>query len=288
MTTYLTERDVAILVDVWKYHYLNLPQIQALHFPSTKTAYRRLQQLVDGKYIKSFTAPSIAGRIFYLHKEGAEVVAAHMQVTIDNLKWHRPSSSPKDYFFLRHFLAINDFRVAVTRACQNCPLGLRGFIPEYVGETVGGNVKKYLRDSIFDIQNPRQSLSHTPDAAFALEKDGKVALFFLEIDRGTETVSDPAKGLLKGIVFYLNLWVNGKLQRYEQDFHYEFKNFHTLIITTSQRRLQNIREAVTKYPFPKLQAKRFLWGATEVTKENLFLPIWQSMDATDQTEYKIG
>jgi hypothetical protein len=260
MTNFLTERDVEILVDVWKYRYLNLPQIQALHFTSAKSAYRRLQQLCEGKYIKAFTAPSIAGRIFYLNKAGVEVVADHMQVTLDDLKWHRSSSTPKDYFFLRHFLAINDFRVALTLACQNSPLSLRGFIPEYVGEKVGGNVKKYLRDSIFDIQNPRHSLSHTPDAAFAIEKDGKAALFFVEIDQGSETVNDPTKGVMKAVVFYLNYWTAGKFTRYEEDFGREFKTFRTLFITNSPRRLAHMREAATTYQFPKKQAKRFVWG----------------------------
>jgi hypothetical protein len=60
--------------------------------------------------------------------------------------------------------------------------------------TKQGFVKKYIRDSV-------GKYSHTPDAVFALEKEGNAALFFLEIDRGIEVVSDPEKGLLKAVVF---------------------------------------------------------------------------------------
>ena len=107
-----------------------------------------------------------------------------MQVEFDDLAWHRSQRSPKDYYFLRHFLAINDFRISLTLACKTSELTLLGFIPEYVGEkTAQGYVKKYLRDKVCDIANARRYISHTPDAAFALEKEGKAALFFVEIDR---------------------------------------------------------------------------------------------------------
>jgi hypothetical protein len=58
-----------------------------------------------------------------------------------------------------------------------------------------------LRDNVCDVRRNTQQLSHTPDGAFALEKDGKAVLFFVEIDRGDEVVSDPNKGVLKSIVF---------------------------------------------------------------------------------------
>jgi hypothetical protein len=142
MQALITERDVAVLVDVYKYRYLSVSQIEALHFPSLQTAYRRLRALTAGNYLKSFTVPGIPERVFYLDKSGAEVVAGEMLVEQDALKWHRVSQSPKDYRFLRHFLAINDFRISLTLACQQNPITLLGFIPEYIGEkTTGGYVK---------------------------------------------------------------------------------------------------------------------------------------------------
>jgi hypothetical protein len=113
-------------------------------------------------------------------------------------------------------------------------------------------------------------------------------LFFVEIDRGIEVINDPSKGFLKAINFYLNYWSNQKFKRYEADFGVEFRTFRTLVVTGSQKRLQNMREAVTKYSFPNPQAKRFLWGATSVTGENIFTAVWQSFDITDTTMYAIG
>jgi hypothetical protein len=268
MNALLTDRDVAVLVDVYKYRYLSVSQIQALHFPSLQTAYRRLRALTGGKYLKSFTVPGISERVFYLDKYGAEVVAGEMQVDLDELKWHRAMQAPKDYYFLRHFLALNDFRITLTLACQSAPITLLGFIPEYIGEkTNQGHVKKYLRDHVCDVRSTTHQISHTPDGAFALEKNGKAALFFVEIDRGIETVNDPKKGVLKSIAFYLNYGVTGKFTRYEQDFERAFRVFRTLYITHSPRRLQHMREATTNYAFPNKQVKRFLWGATDVTQK---------------------
>src|SRR5687768_3530077 len=124
MRAKLTLRDVAILVSVYKYRYLSFSQISRLHFPSTKTAYRRLQTLTALGYLKAFTAPSIPERIFYLDKEGAEVVAGDMHVTVEDLQWYRYSKTPKDYYFLKHFLAINDFRILLTQACSDSPITL--------------------------------------------------------------------------------------------------------------------------------------------------------------------
>ena len=227
---------------------------------------------------------SIPERLFYLTTPGAKIVAAELQTEMEDLSWYRYAKTPKDYYFLRHFIGINDFRILLTTVCKERPVKLLGFIPEYIGEkTKQGYVKKYIRDSVKDY-------SHTPDAVFALEKEGNAALFFLEIDRGVEVVSDPEKGLLKAIVFYLNYWNSQKWQRYQKDFHREFKTFRTLVVTTSKERLQHIREAVTGLPFTPHHAKRFLWGTIQeqATPDWVFESIWNALDMNDQMLYQIG
>lgn len=185
MNPKLTSRDIAVILDVYKYRYLSVSQVERLHFPSKQTAWRRLQAITELGCLKAFTVPNILERIFYLDKKGAEVVAIELHVNIEDLEWHRHNRQPKDYYFLKHFLAINDFRILITQACQQTGIILLGFIPEYIGErTREGNVKKYIRDNVCDIENKRIAHSHTPDAVFALEKDGRPAPFFVEIDRG--------------------------------------------------------------------------------------------------------
>jgi Replication-relaxation len=284
MNAKLTSRDIAVLLDLYKYRYLSGSQIERLHFPSQQTMWRRIRALLDLHCIKAFTVPTLEERMFYLDKKGAEFVAIELQQDIQDLDWHRHTKQPKDYYFLKHFLAINDFRILITQACQKSSLTLLGFIPEYIGEqTKEGFVKKYIRDRVNDY-------SHTPDAVFALEKDGNAALFFVEIDRGGEVVSDPEKGLLKAVVFYLNYWCSQNWFRYQKDFAREFKTFRTLIITTSKERIQHLREATSKLSFRDSHAKRFLWGTiqSQATPDWIFESIWQSLDITDTNLHKIG
>ena len=283
MNLKLTERDIAVLLDIHTYRYLSGSQIERLHFCSKQTMWRRIRALLDLHCIKAFTVPTLEERMFYLDKKGAELIASALQQDMQDLDWHRHTKQPKDYYFLRHFLAMNDFRILITQACQKASLSLLGFIPEYIGEqTQEGFVKKYIRDRV-------NEYSHTPDAVFALEKDGKPALFFVEIDRGGEVVSDPEKGLLKAVVFYLHYWNSQKWQRYSKDFGKEFKTFRTLIITTSKERIHHLREATSTYPFDS-HPKRFLWGTiqSQATPDWIFEAIWQSLDRTDTNLHKIG
>jgi hypothetical protein len=281
-----------LILDIYKYRYLSLTQIQTLYFPSLRTVQRRTKALTLLGYIKAFRAPSISERIFYLDKKGADIVAIELHVEVEGLQWYRYTKAPKDYHFLKHFLAINDFRILITQACQKSPIQLVGFIPEYMGEkTVKGDVKKYIRDRVCDVRNQRLEYSHTPDAVFALGKNEKAELFFLEIDRGLEVVSDPERGVLKSVVFYLNYWVDGKYQRYSTDFgNMSFRNFRSLFIVPSSERLEHLREEVSRLPFAKPEAKRFLWGTTnsKLTRQTLFDPIWLSLDVNDSAYHKIG
>jgi DNA-binding Lrp family transcriptional regulator len=284
MNAKLTTRDISVILDVYKYRYLSGSQIEKLHFPSTQTMWRRIRALLDLGCLKSFTVPSIPERIFYLDKKGAEIAAIELSVDIADLGWQRHTRQPKDYYFLRHFLAINDFCILLTTASRKTDLTLLGFIPEYIGEqTKEGHVKKHIRDRVND-------LSHTPDAVFSLEKAGNAALFFLEIDRGGEVVADPEKGLLKAVVFYLHYWCSRNWLRYQKDFAREFKTFRTLIITTSKARVQHLREATGDYQFHDSHAKRFLWATTleQATKDWIFEAIWRSLDMHDQTLYRIS
>jgi len=287
----LTGRDIEVLMDLYKYRYLSVSQIQHLHFPSEQTAYRRIRALKGMSYLESFRVSNINEHICHLDKKGAEYVASELGVFVSDLKWYK-RREPKDYYFMRHFLKVNDFRIALTLAYRNSEIDLLGFIPEYYGEKQErGEIKKYIRDFVLDIKNQARKIYHTPDAVFSLEKNKKAALFFLEMDRGTETLTDPEKGFLKCIDFYLNYWTSGRYHRYEADFGCEpFKVFRALIVTTSEERLQNMRQAVSGLDFSPNLAKRFMWLATDdkIGSETIFGSIWQSADIEDENLYRIG
>lgn len=286
-----TSRDQDLLVDIYKHRFLSVSQIQRLHFPSPQTAYRRMRILQRQGYTESFTVASVSEAIVTLTSIGLQVVADALGVERTDLKWSGSTRNPRDSYFMRHFLAINDFRITLRQACLSSDTKLLGFIPDYYGEkTAKGGVQKYIRDAICDITANRQVVSHTPDGVFALERDGKAALFFVEIDRGTEAVADLEKGVLKSLRFYTKYLLDGKYQRYAADFGVpEFKGFRALYVTTNGERLTNIRQATVKLDAPQ-KAKRFHWVTTfdQLTEETIFTPIWLSCDPEDPVRYQIG
>ena len=245
----------------------------------------------DQDLVAGFVVPNIPEHVYYLSEQGAGEVAAQLGVGLEGLKWKEHSRAPKDYYFLRHFLKINDFRIALSQGSKDAGLEILGFIPEYVGNrTPEGGIAKYIKDFACDVQNGGEQLSHTPDAVFALQKNGVPALFFLEVDRGTEVVSDPQKGVLKACRFYLNYLVGGQYQRYGKDFGCQpFRGFRTLFVTSSEKRLSNMRQAVSALNFEG-KAKKFIWFVTEGApfRTTLFQAIWISGDAQDPTLYRIG
>ena len=286
----ITERDILVVLDVYKFRYLATYQVENLHFPSKQTANRRLRVLIEDGYIKGYNAPWIADRIFHLTPKGAEMVASALGIPTEQLPFRRISDAAKDYYFLRHFLQLNDFRIALQFAQKRqASISLLGFIPEYFGDNSSkGGVGKYIKDVVCDIKNPKVEIQFTPDAVFALEKSGTPVLFFLEIDRGTEVVGNPEKGVLKAINFYYNYFISKKYNRYAKDFKCgQFNGFRVLFVTTTETRLGNMRAAVKQ---ANHKETRFVWLTTadKIKPQTLFSEIWQAMDERDTNFYRIG
>jgi hypothetical protein len=286
-----TERDSQLLVDLYKHRFLTISQLQRLHFPSMQTAYRRMRVLAAQGHVSVFTVPGIEESIYTLTTQGLEAVAGALGVDREQLRRSVTKTKPGDYYFMRHFVAINDFIIVLKQACEGSSVELLGFIPDYYGEKTGqGRAAKYIRDVTCDISTARADLAHTPDGVFALSREGVSALFFLEIDRGTETVSDSERGVLKSLRFYTSYLLEGKYQRYAHDFGVsEFRGFRSLYVTTSATRLANIRKAAGDLPVPQ-KVKRFHWITTtdQLTQDTIFTPIWVSIDPTDESIYRIG
>jgi hypothetical protein len=289
----ITQRDIRVVHSIYKYKYLSASQVQRLHFPSETTRNRRLRRLIDEGLVEPFEILNIPERIFRISRDGARLVASRLGVDVDDLVWTPSMKMPKDYYFMRHFIKLNDVRITLELATEEAPVSLRGFIPEYYGKKESsGSVSKYVRDVTFDIVNPHEHIPHTPDAVFSLEKNGRPALFFLEADRGTETLSNKEKGVLKMVRFYLGYLAEGGYKGYSEDFKTEepFSSFRTLIVTTSRERIENMRSAASTLPHKAHRGLRALWCTTfdALSPETILDPIWVSLYNKDDQKYTIA
>lgn len=240
--------------------------------------------------VSSFNVANIDESIFMIAAKGLHTVASIIGVERDDLKWNEAPRKPRDYYFMRHFLAINDFRIILRKACAVTNIQLLGFIPDYYGERNENNVvAKYVKDIVLDMPASKEPVSHAPDGVFGLECNGKTALMFLEVDRGTEVLTDAKTGVLKALRFYSAYLLDGKYQRFAKDFNVpSFKGFRMLMITTNSERIQNIRSACDALHVPD-KAKQFLWLASmeDISEKTLFAKVWRSVDSRDVTLYGI-
>ena len=289
--TVLTVRDTELLLSLYKYRLLSVAQVERLFFPSTQTARRRIRILAADGYVSTFRAPGVPDRIAHLAPRGLAVVAVSMGASAADLGSAR--TQPKDHYFLRHALAATDFRIAVALACSRHPdVSLRGFLDDRVVEkTERGLLRRYLRDVTADIRAPEVKVGHTPDGVFALAHCDSTALFFVEVDRGTESVANHEHGFAKTLRFYLNYLVGGGYTRYEQEFGVmsPFSTVRVLVLTSSRRRLENIRSVGAGLRFEPARALSFIWLAElgAVTTETVFSTPWVSLDPGYTNTYRI-
>ncbi|HTP24987.1 MAG TPA: replication-relaxation family protein [Anaeromyxobacteraceae bacterium] len=284
----LTPRDTEVLGSLAEYRYLTVSQLERLHFASAQTARRRLRLLAQAELLKLIEVATIPERVAALTSSGAESLAAHTGTSAE-----ATNGRAQNPLFLQHHLAAAEFRVRLAAACRaRTELKLAGYLPEHLTRPAkNGQPSKYLRDDV-PPSGGDALLAHTPDGVFALERAGQLALFFLEIDCGTEVLGSPDHGVGKLVRFYLRYLVSGRFQRYRTDFgaSADFRGFRTLLVTTSAQRLENIRQRCGRIAFDPPAAKRFVWLATEdlLTEGDPLTSRWVSLDPTDSAAYTIA
>ena len=164
---------------------------------------------------------------------------------------------------MRHLIQLNGVRIALELATEDGAAKLRGFIPVYYGKKEQGKAPvKYVCDVTFDIQDPQEHIPHTPGAVFSLEKGGRPALFFLEVDRGTEALSSTQKGVLKMLRFYISHLAEGSFAGYSDDFKTKepFSSFRALIVTSSRERIENMRAVASSLPAAMRPGLKACWA----------------------------
>lgn len=192
--TVITPRDTEVLASLAEYRYLTVSQIERLHFPSAQTARRRLRLLAKVDVMRLIEVATIPERVAALTIGGAEAPSSNSGHSA------QPAGGrPQNPIFLQHHLAAAEFRIRLSAGCaKRTDHRLAGFLPEHLMRPRGnGQPTKYLRDEVPPLGG-EASLWHTPDGVFGLQRSGQLALFFLEVDRGTEREGSEARCLACG------------------------------------------------------------------------------------------
>lgn len=262
----LKDRDREIIKAVNTCRVLETRHIQDLFFGSPKPCYGRLKKLYENGFLerhyltKIAAAPAASTLLYSLTKLGAEVLAATYAYTSEDL--HFASKTLLNPEKLPHTMAINDFWVAVNKATHGQE-GVR--VVEWIDELTFRADPDYVYVKGAGGRRKRKPL--LPDGYLVLRTPQGTARFFVELDRGTEGLTQ----FRSQIEVYTEYMVSG---RYQQRF--KSTSLRILVVSTStQRRLDNLKKAVEQAG----GGERYLFGCFKPPYPPALLnaPLWQKL-----------
>jgi len=268
----ITDRDLKILRAVADFRLLSCEQIERLIFTKSEKDEKkktrcpaRLRQMFDTGFLGRVRWPLHAitlPMVYHLESEAADFLALKLKIDRDQIKIpteteKRPAIS-RSYLFLRHTLAVNDFRIDVTLACERKDPELLTWLNEY---QLGRDYAEIT------YQEKRQKQAVQPDGYFVFKAGERQFHFFLEMDMETT----PSKR-----------WAPKVLALYEYRFRGKYtekfgtRSLRVLCVTPSGSRKELLVER-TKEVIPERWQPLF-WFTTqdEVRVDSVLIaPIWE-------------
>ena len=231
--------DIATLKSLAEYRALTLPQLTALHFSGKKAAGRRLGQFVQENLVESIPrgpgrAPGRPESVFSLANAGIERLRD--EGILRHSAPYEGVNAEQLLPCLDHQLLTNWFRIhlAQTEKLHRC-LTIRFLAPTspFVGD--GSDDRPRVRDAVLAGEAPGKPAHFTPDGVFSIacKKQDKALLFFLEVDRGTESRASLQRGpgdVRQKVLNYQTYFRQGGYKRYEATLEGSFNGFRLLIL----------------------------------------------------------
>jgi hypothetical protein len=244
------------------YRFLNTYQILAMQPRGLRNLRRRLQYLFHAGLVDrpprqhDFLQPP--GPVVYgLGNKGAEVLARALDVERCKVDWqtkNRESGLP----YIEHTLMISRFRSTLSLA---------------LGSIKDANITNWQQGPQLkaEVKVKGQRLAIIPDGFFAIQQKGQYHHFFLEADRSTMTT----KRYLRKLRAYWLWWKTGGHQR-----KFNIPRFRVLTLTTSEKRMENLRNLARQADDGKRGSPMFLFACEKSFRiedpATILNPIWQT------------
>lgn len=224
----LTGRDGAILEAIHAFDgMLADHQIKKLFFQGKRQMQHRMSLLFHNGYVARpdrKRRAAINNNVYWLGKKGASFIAG---LSGQSLKEFRYRKDPK-WFTLNHDTAVNDFRLELMRACNQCgDCRLEYWIPESEFLAKPDRVEYKLPSG------KRKSRYIRPDGCFSISSHGYRYQFLLEIDMATEDNPRFAREKVMPGSAYL------KSKAYRDRFGGDTYG-RWLVVTTGEKRMENM------------------------------------------------
>jgi len=275
----LTEREREVLRAVHRFRVLDRQQIQSLFFPNLSKACTRLRLLYQHGFLErlyrlSYLSHMRRGPVYRLGARGARALADETAMTLthfdywgkgDDRDGHQTEVGP---VYLEHLVMLADIRIAIERAAARAGCTISLWRDEW-------DIRRAKRgDPVRFEPGPGKgkiTVTVIPDGYFVLATlAGQTGHFFLEADRGTESITEKWRRKISGYKAFFSSGV----------FHERYgigqrdTAFRVLAVTPSLARAQSITVAAERYGLPEL-ARLFLAAPiSEVVHDPLSAPIW--------------
>ncbi len=262
----LTDRDREVICAVHACRLLRGDQIAALFFGSRSTAQARLSRLFQHEYLERHFLSTVSGgpasspALYTLGKRGVEVLVTDMGLERSDI--HVPPRGALGWRQVEHLLAVNDVRVAITRAAK-----AQGWDLEEWRDAAAFRADPDYT-VVADKKGKKQRKPVLPDGYFCLDTPRGKARCFLEVDRGTEALAR----FRPQVRVYQAYTASGGYQA-----RFQAKSLRVLVVTTTARRLASLQAAVRAEG-----GDRKYWFTTfdRVTAESVLTGnIWQTLES---------
>jgi hypothetical protein len=256
----LTDRDRQMLETIHAFDgVMSAPQFQRYFFNSWRTTRERLSLLWQNGYLGKPSRKARAAlpyMIYWLGEQGAQVVADREGTQFAKFEWVKEARWSQ----VEHDMAVGDFRLDVMEAVTN---------PSFIdlGIWISEGVFRSWRDKVvFTHKGAKATKVVMPDGYFELWIGTKRFRLLVEIDRSTK--DNPRFAFEKARPFLAYI----RSDIYKERFGYNAGRI--LVITTSQRRLRNMK-AMTEDTLGG-SAGAFFFSTCELVQPNTVLtePIW--------------
>jgi hypothetical protein len=278
----LTPRDYQILEAVHKYRVLHRAQICDLFFEGVNdeggSARRRLSLLYQQGYLERiprFISPpsNNPGPAYRLAQRGAVILAEQRNVPHVTFNYWGKSEDRDSHrtnighAHLEHNLMLTDIRMEFERQAKAANCQIETWLDYFDLRASWKTERVTIRLSQ---DSPEEDLAIAPDGYFVLLTEKGRGHFFLEADRGTETIDRQWKRKIMSYKEYLR---SGK-------FHHHYQatpgaGFRVLTVASSGRRSDNLQLAAERFGTSALASMFLFVGLDEFVDGGLDGRIWR-------------
>lgn len=257
----LTARDSRILEAIHTFDgVLSDKQIRALFFGAVSQMQLRMRLLYQHGYVARpdrRRRASLSTMVYWLDERGAAHVAGLSGIPLEEFSYRR---EPK-WAQLDHDLTVNEIRMALMQACQTTPgFTLEQWIPQ-------GEFWSHPDKVTFTLPDGKTSIRYVrPDGYCVIRQGAYTSRLLLELDMATEDNPRFAREKVIPGIAYLRSTTYKK--------RFGFASGRWLVVTTSERRLRNMKKQAEIAAGNDTKLFYFTTLAEASPKTLLTAPIW--------------